>query len=234
MNRRILGVRMVGVVAVAMAMTMVIASWFGVPPALASQPPAHASQPPITLAVDATEAPRHILHAKLRIPAAPGKLTLYYPKWIPGEHGPTGPIQNVAGITLSAGGRALEWSRDAEEMYAIRCEVPAGAGAVDLSLDYLIPAGAEGLRGTTSATAKLAVLDWNQVLFYPEGTPAESLTVRATLRVPEGWKWGTALPVERAAGNEITFRPASLVTLVDSPVLTGAYFRVIRLAPELT
>ena len=197
-------------------------------------PSARASEPAIALAVDATEAPRHILHAKLRIPAAPGELTLYYPKWIPGEHGPTGPIQNVAGITLSAGGRQIEWSRDGEEMYAISCDVPAGAGAVDLSLDYLIPSGTDGLRGTTSATSKLAVLDWNQVLFYPKGTPAESLTVKATLRVPEGWKWGTALPVERAAGNEITFRPASLVTLVDSPVLTGAYFRVIRLAPEIT
>src|SRR5436190_887639 len=109
----------------------------------------------IALAVDATEAPRHILHAKLRIPAAPGELTLYYPKWIPGEHGPTGPIQNVAGITLSAGGRQIEWSRDGEEMYAISCDVPAGAGAVDLSLDYLIPSGTDGLRGTTSATSKL-------------------------------------------------------------------------------
>ena len=220
MKARIRGA--VGRVAVAIAMAS------GLGPSAA-----RASQPPITLAVDATEAPRHILHAKLRIPAASGRLTLLYPKWIPGEHGPTGPIQNVGGITLSAGGRALEWSRDAEELYAIHCEVPAGAGAVDLSLDYLMPTGADGLRGTSSATSKLTVLDWNQVLFYPEGTPAESLTIKATLRVPEGWKWGTALPVERAAGHEITFRPASLVTLVDSPVLTSAYFRVIRLAPEI-
>jgi predicted metalloprotease with PDZ domain len=223
MIARIRSIRLVGIVAVAIAVT----PWFGAPSA-------RASQPPISLSVDATEAPRRILHAKLRIPAPPGTLTLLYPKWIPGEHGPTGPIQNVAGITITAGGRVLQWSRDGEELYAIRCEVPAGAGAVDLSLDYLIPAGAEGLRGTASATSKLAVLDWNQVLFYPKGTPAESLTIKATLRVPEGWKWGTALPVERAAGNEIVFRPASLVTLIDSPVLTGAYFRVIRLAPEIT
>jgi len=211
----------------AIAAATVITLWIGTPFA-------RAAQPPISLTVDATEAPRHILHSKLHIPASPGPLTLLYPKWIPGEHGPTGPIQNVAGIMITAGGRALEWSRDGEELYAIRCVVPAGAAAVDLSLDYTIPTGADGLRGSTSATPKLAVLDWNQVLFYPQGAPAESLTVKATLRVPEGWKFGTALPVERAAGSEIVFRPASLVTLVDSPVLTGEYLRIIPLAPDVT
>jgi predicted metalloprotease with PDZ domain len=211
----------------AMAVALAIVSW----PCVAR---ARAAQPPILLSVDATEAPRRILHTRLHIPVASGTLTLLYPKWIPGEHGPTGPIQNVAGIKIAAAGRTLEWSRDGEELYAIRCEVPPGAGAVDVSLDYLIPAGAEGLRGTASVTPKLAVLDWNEVLFYPQGPQAESLMVQATLRLPEGWKWGTALPVERSAGNEVVFRPAPLVTLIDSPVLAGAHFRVIRLAPEIT
>jgi predicted metalloprotease with PDZ domain len=222
----IVGIRTIRGAGIA-AVTLALVSWPY--PARARSAP-----PPILLSVDATEAPRRILHAKLHIPAAPGRLTLLYPKWIPGEHGPTGPIQNVAGIKISAGGRALEWDRDEEELYAIRCDVPPGAGAVELSFDYLIPAGAEGLRGTASTTPKLAVLDWNQVLFYPQGTPAESLTVQATLRLPEGWKWGTALPVERAARNEVMFRPASLVTLIDSPVLAGVHFRVIHLTPEIT
>lgn len=211
---------------VAFAVAMALA------PSIAAAP-AHGAQRVIALTVDATEAPRRILHVKVHIPAAGGTLTLLYPKWIPGEHGPTGPIQNVAGIRITAGSRALEWSRDGVELYAIRCDVPPGAGAVDLSFDYLIPAGAEGLRGTAAATPKLAVLDWNQVLFYPQGTPAESLMVQATLRLPEGWKWGTALPMDRAARNEVVFRPTSLVTLIDSPVLAGAYFRVVRLAPDL-
>ena len=51
---------------------------------------------PITLNVDAREAPLRIFHARLVIPAAPGPLTLVYPKWIPGEHGPTGPITDLA------------------------------------------------------------------------------------------------------------------------------------------
>ncbi len=65
--------------------------------------PAAAAARPITLAVDASEAPRHILHARMVIPARPGPLTLRYPKWIPGEHAPTGPIQLRAGC-VSGGG----------------------------------------------------------------------------------------------------------------------------------
>jgi predicted metalloprotease with PDZ domain len=195
-------------------------------------PGATAAPGPILLAVDATEAPRHILHARLQVPVSSGPLTLLYPKWIPGEHGPTGPIQNVAGLTIRAGGRPLEWRRDPVEMYAFHCDVPAGVQTLDVALDYLIPA--DGARGSTSATPKLAILEWNQALVYPEGTPAESLLVRASLQVPSGWKWGTALPVERSSGSKIEFRPASLVTLVDSPVLTGIYFRAISLAPEIS
>lgn len=193
--------------------------------------PALAATTPITLSVDATEAPRHILHTRLQIPAKPGPLTLLYPKWIPGEHGPTGPIHLTAGLMISAGGRSLDWRRDPVEMYAFHCVVPSGAQAVDVSFDYLIPD--EGARGTSSVSSKLAVLDWNQLILYPKGTPAESLTVKATLRIPPGWKSGTALPVERSSTNEVVFKPASLVTLVDSPVLTGAHFRVIPLAPDL-
>ncbi len=55
--------------------------------------------------MDATEAPRKIFHARMTIPAKPGTLTLYYPKWIPGEHGPTGPIQDLAGLKFTANGK---------------------------------------------------------------------------------------------------------------------------------
>ena len=51
------------------------------------------------------------------------------------------------------------------------------------------------------------------------------------LVLPEGWKYGTALPVERAAGHEIRFKPVSLDRLVDSPVSAGQYYRVIDLTP---
>jgi len=37
--------------------------------------------------VDATRTQQKLLHTHLVMPVKPGPLTLYYPKWIPGEHG---------------------------------------------------------------------------------------------------------------------------------------------------
>ena len=46
----------------------------------------------ITLALDARETPRKLLHARETITVTPGALTLVYPKWLPGEHAPDGAI----------------------------------------------------------------------------------------------------------------------------------------------
>src|SRR5262245_5511267 len=118
----------------------------------------------IRLDVDATEVPRKILHASLRIPAKPGELTLVYPKWIPGEHGPTGPITDVAGLKIKAAGQIVPWRRDDDDMYAIHVNVPPGANAIDVSLDFLLPPNTSGFSGGGSATSKLVDLSWNQVL----------------------------------------------------------------------
>src|SRR2546430_1879906 len=99
---------------------------------------------PIELTVDATEAPRKLLRARLVIPAAPGPLTLYYPKWIPGEHSPTGPIPDLSGLKLRAGGKSLTWRRDDVDMFAFHCTVPEGVDAVEASLEYLGPSQKEG------------------------------------------------------------------------------------------
>src|SRR6185436_11181762 len=95
-----------------------------------------AAAPAIRVAVDASEAPRHILHTRLVLPAKPGPLTLVYPKWIPGEHGPVGPIEGMAGLRITARGQTLAWRRDPEEMYALHVEVPAGATEVEVSFDH--------------------------------------------------------------------------------------------------
>ena len=79
-----------------------------------------------TVAVDATDAPRKVFHASLTIPATPGDFVLLYPKWIPGEHGPTGPVVDTAGIYFRANGRVLHWHRDPVDMYAYHVEVPQG------------------------------------------------------------------------------------------------------------
>src|SRR4051812_20884593 len=124
---------------------------------------------PISLTVDATEAPRKILHAKLSFPARPGPMTLYYPRWIPGEHGPTGPIVNLAGLKLTALGKPVPWRRDPLDMFAFHVDVPAGATSLDAQLDFLSPATKEGFSGAASATSQLVDLSWNQLLLYPAG-----------------------------------------------------------------
>src|SRR5262245_17381896 len=155
-------------------------------------PSASAASDPIRLNVDLTEAPRNIFHAHLAIPVSPGPVTLLYPKWIPGEHGPTGPIVNLAGLVVSAGGRPIPWRRDDIEMYAFHCTVPAGVHKLDVSLDYLAPQyDEEAFIASAVSTANIAVLEWNEVLVYPKDPPAEGLTYLATLRLPAGWKYGT-------------------------------------------
>ena len=114
--------------------------------------------PQISLFVDATETPRKIFHARMTIPAKPGTLTLYYPKWIPGEHGPTGPIQDLAGLKFTANGQILTWRRDLLDGWTFHVEVPAGAASVEASLDFLRLQRREGsYTGGSSATDRLAV-----------------------------------------------------------------------------
>jgi predicted metalloprotease with PDZ domain len=186
---------------------------------------------PIILTVDATDAPRKILRARLVIPARPGPLTLTYPKWIPGEHGPTGPITDLVGVKLSAAGKPVVWQRDPVDMYAFRLEVPEGTTGVDVALDYLLPPGSSDFSSGASATAQLLVLNWNQVLLYPKGSRVGELPCVLKLRLPAGWKFGTALPLAGESNGVVQFSPVSLETLVDSPLIAGAHFRTVDLTP---
>jgi predicted metalloprotease with PDZ domain len=187
--------------------------------------------PRITVLVDATEAPRKIFHARLTIPAPPGTLTLYYPKWIPGEHGPTGPIQDLAGLTFTANGQTLKWRRDLLDGWTFHVEIPAGVSRIEAALDFISPAGdGHGIyTGGASATDKMTVVSWNTVLLYPADWTSDELTYEASLRLPAGWKFGTPLPVASQNGGEIKFQPVSLTMLVDSPVISGEHFRVVPL-----
>ncbi|MGB7284144.1 MAG: PDZ domain-containing protein [Candidatus Acidiferrum sp.] len=189
---------------------------------------------PVRLSVDLREAPKHIFHAKLEFQVTAGPLTLVYPKWIPGEHSPVGPIVDLTGLIFRAGGKEISWRRDDVDMYAFHCEIPAGVSELDVSLDYVSPSGASVGRENPSATAQLALLNWYTVLLYPKGARSDDLTYTASLQVPAGWKYATALPVANASGETIEFQPASLTTVVDSPVLTGAHMRVIDLSPGQT
>jgi predicted metalloprotease with PDZ domain len=192
-----------------------------------------ATAPTVTISVDATSAPRKIFHASLKIPASPGDLTLYYPKWIPGEHAPDGPVVDLAGLKFSVAGKSLKWRRDLQDGFTLHVEVPSGVNEVSAELDFLSPATFEGgFSAGSSATDKLAIISWNQVLLYPAGFKSDDINYSASLKLPEGWKFGTPLPITSQNGNEIKFATVSLTTLVDSPVISGEFLKVVPLAQD--
>lgn len=186
----------------------------------------------IALEIDATEAPKKIIHSHLVVPVHPGPLTLYYPKWIPGDHAPDGPIANLAGIHFDCEGKHLTWRRDLIDMYAFHIEIPAGAKTLDVHLDYLISPPSPGASSGTSADAQLLVLNWEDLLLYPEDPAPIQLMYRLTVQLPPSWRFGTALPIEKQSGSTIVFTEVSLGELVDSPLLAGLHFRNYPLTPE--
>lgn len=181
------------------------------------------AQTAITLNVDATDAARNIVHNKITIPVRPGPLTLFYPKWIPGEHTPTGPIDDLVGLKLSAGGKTIPWRRDDVEMFAFHCEIPPGVTTLDVAFD-------DASQPESTASAKLARIKWNRLLVYPEGMTSDSISVKASLKLPIGWRLASALPVATDNKQELQFKEVSLTELVDSPAIIGANIRSFPLS----
>ena len=192
---------------------------------------AHAA--PIKMDVDATEMPRRLLRAHLVIPAQPGKLVLRYPKWIPGEHGPGGPIDKISKLVITAG-KPLAWSRDPVDLFTFTVDVPQGATEVTADLELVLPESG-AFSGGATATEFLGLLSWNHVLLYPDTRNTDEVRYKASLRLPKGWKLATALPVAKSAGDRTEFGEVSLTTLVDSPVQAGIYQRewVLADAPKV-
>ena len=198
---------------------------------LSAQIPTPSSPPRelISLQVDATEVARKLLHSHLVVPVIPGPLTLYYPKWIPGEHAPTGPIDSVVGLKFSVNGQPIPWRRDLVDLYAFHLEIPTGASHLEIALDFALPVEPAAFSTEASASARLAMINWYEVLLYPAGFKPEDLTFQTEIQLPQHWHFGTALPIQEN-GNPIKFRPVSLVTLADSPLVAGMYYRHIQLA----
>lgn len=176
------------------------------------------AQTAMTLNVDATDTARNIVHSKLTIPVKPGPLTLFYPKWIPGEHSPTGPINDLVGLKLTGGGRPIAWRRDDVEMFAFHCDIPQGVTVLDVIFD-------DALQPESTASAKLARIKWNRLLVYPQGINSDAISVKASLKLPAGWRFASALPVVTESRDEFQFKEVSLTQLVDSPAIIGANFR---------
>ncbi|HUY11200.1 MAG TPA: M61 family peptidase [Candidatus Dormibacteraeota bacterium] len=179
---------------------------------------------PILLELNAGKAPtQNIVLTHEIIPATAGPMTLYYPKWIPGEHQPVGPIANLASLVITADGKPLSWRRDPLNMFAFKFNVPAGATAIDVRFTYL---GATFGRYSSSrlATHNIFVTTWNQNLLYPSTGTIQDTYFKPTIVLPgANWKFATALTGAARVGNTVTFDEVSLEHLIDSPLDAGTH-----------
>jgi predicted metalloprotease with PDZ domain len=187
------------------------------------------ASPAASVDVDARDAPRGIERVRLVLPVRPGRLTLLYPKWLPGEHAPDGPIGGVSGLKFSSNGQAIAWQRDSDNMYAFHLTIPSGISSLDVAFEVDAVAGATDNNAQRTSTESLAIILWNQLVLYPAGARSDDLQYAARLRVPAGWSFGTALPRADPAGDTTQFSRVSLTTLIDSPVLAGRHFRTVEL-----
>ncbi len=185
----------------------------------------------VRLEVDATVAPGRIFHSTMIFPAKEGPLTLFYPKWFPGTHAPTGQISDLTGLRMKANGKVIPWNRDPLDMFAFHCTVPNGVAELEVALDFVVPTDRQGDHHPSAASQYSAMISWTSLLLYPEGSKVEDLMYIPVLRLPEGWKYGTALKAVKQMETGVEFAPVSLYTLIDSPVVAGIHFRTIDLNP---
>jgi predicted metalloprotease with PDZ domain len=199
--------------------------------------------PTLRLEVDARDLPRHLVHSRITIPCRPGKLALWYPKWLPGTHAPCGPVQDVAGLRIETPSRQpIPWRRDETDVYRIECEVPPGVDSLIVRLELICDKAAVEAAGyLTYGNTSLAIINWDTCLLYPEGPSADETHVAATLTLPPSWKIGCALKADPAmaegmlmgtgsnASRSFVFRRVSLNELADNPVIAGEHLRLVPL-----
>ncbi len=181
---------------------------------------------PIALTVDASQvAGQNVMFAHEALPVTPGPLTLYYPKWIPGEHMPVGPIGNFTGLVIKAGGKTIPWRRKTRDMFAFQVNVPRGVTHLDIDMTYL---GATYGQYSSNrlATTNMGVVIWDQTLLYPSTGTIQDTVFKPTLILPgSSWKFATALTGAQRTGNTVTFDAVTMEHLIDSPLDMGENYR---------
>ena len=189
--------------------------------------PCHAA--PIELCVDARDVRHRIIsvHETIPVAAGTGSLVLLYPKWIPGDHAPDGPIERVAGLIIQANGVPLAWRRRASDVFAFQVQVPAAADRLDIEFQYL--GASADVRSGATITRDIVAVKWPYLLLYPAGFPAATLQVHARARLPDGFSWVSSLTPEARSAGEISFVPVSVDTLIDSPLYAGSHMRQFAL-----
>jgi predicted metalloprotease with PDZ domain len=183
------------------------------------------AQIPINLEIDASSISRKTISAHEVLPITSSHELIYvFPKWIPGDHGPTGPITDLVDLHFSANGKAIPWTRDPVDMYAFHVSVPADAVEVEAEFSSVN-------LGYTSTPVQ-GDLIFNQIVLYPDGAKSDEVRVRLSVTIPTKWQYATALPGAHRNGDTIRFSDVSLTTLVDSPMMMGSLMKEFDIAPQ--
>lgn len=184
----------------------------------------------LQISVDATDLDRRILRVHETIPVSGGVPTTFlFPKWLPGNHSPTGPIADMGGLIVSADGQRLAWMRDPVDDYAFHVTPPAKAAKIEIDFQYLSPVQSD--EGRVVVTPDMLRAEWTALSFYPAGYYVRRIPAQADIRLPEGWGFGTALEVAQQKGPLVAFKPVPYDVLIDSPILAGRNFKRVDLDP---
>jgi predicted metalloprotease with PDZ domain len=187
----------------------------------------------IQLTVDASDVARGIFKVHQHVPVpGPGDFVMLYPKWLPGNHAPSGQINKVAGFRATANGTELKWVRDTLDVYAFHITVPEGVSAIDVDFQYLSPTTEN--QGRIVATPDMASIQWIANSMYPAGYFVRQIPIQASVIVPKGWKVATALRPSAVSDTRVDYPATSYEILVDSPLIAGVHYRAIPLSPDVT
>jgi predicted metalloprotease with PDZ domain len=189
---------------------------------------AHAAD--LTVRLDARDVVRKRVHTDMTLAVAPGALTLVFPKWIPGEHAPSGPLDSMIGLVIKANGQPLAWARDPLDIYGLKVTVPRGVDHLEISLDSGLATEGDGFSAAPTSSAQLAVLPLNEFVLLPKGKDAETISTSVTVIPPPGWVVASALDVKAIAENAYEVETASLTRVIDSPVQIGRHMTQVDLA----
>jgi len=199
-----------------------------------AMPPARDVAYPGTLRldVDASDTSRGIYRVVETIPVDhAGPMTLLYPQWLPGNHGPSGPINSLAGLRITAGGHELPWLRDPGYVYAFHVDVPAGVRELHLEFQHLSPT--DPGQGRVTMTPAMLNLQWEKMSLYPAGYFTRDIQIQANATYPNGWSAASSLDVASRDGSRISYRAVPYETLVDSPVFAGRNYRRFELGNNM-
>ncbi|WBH15435.1 M61 family metallopeptidase [Sphingomonas radiodurans] len=186
----------------------------------------------ITLDVDATDVTRGIFRVTETIPVAKaGPMVLLYPAWLPGNHGPRGQIEKLAGLVITAGGKRIEWTRDPVDVFAFHVDVPAGVKTIEARFQFISATKTD--QGRVAMTPEMLSLQPNSVSLYPAGWFTRQIPVTMTVKYPAGWTAAGAIPA-KVSGSSYTYDRVNYETLVDSPIVAGRYAKTWPLSPRVS